>query len=263
MLATHCALLLSACSGHDLPDARIAFYQGNYGLAKEEIGSDEIDGVDSVLVLMERGTIYQTEGEYEKSSMDYIRAGDILKELQTYSLSEGASSWVVNDTLYSFEGAPFEQTMLHSFTALNHLAMGNWEDGGVEARRIIYSLRPEERGEDYPDDAFSRYLAAFILEMTGDRANAEVQYQLADELLPELSIDNRGGIGYRSPAINAAGESGAGLHKEAVSEYELVCFFLLGRSPTMRELRGQYSHSFFPLRFRFIRGTVTLEMQGY
>lgn len=254
MLATHCALLLSACSGHDLPDARIAFYQGNYGLAKEEIGSDEIDGVDSVLVLMERGTIYQTEGEYEKSSMDYIRAGDILKELQTYSLSEGASSWVVNDTLYSFEGAPFEQTMLHSFTALNHLAMGNWEDGGVEARRIIYSLRPEERGEDYPDDAFSRYLAAFILEMTGDRANAEVQYQLADELLPELSIDNRGGIGYRSPAINAAGESGAGLHKEAVSEYELVCFFLLGRSPTMRELRGQYSHSFFPPQIQIYTG---------
>jgi len=233
-------LLLTSCANHDLPEARSAFYQGNYELAKAEIGAEILAGKDAVLVLMERGTVYQAEGEYEKSAMDFIRANDILALLETYSVSEGVESWVVNDTLYSFEGAPFEQTILHSMTALNHLASNNLQDGGVEARRIIHSLRLEERGEDYPDDAFSRYLAAFILEMTGDLPNAEAQYIVADELLPDYSIDKRGRIGGDPEQFSDT----------SVTERELVCFFLLGRSPSMRELRGESSHSFFPPRIQ-------------
>ena len=228
--------LLSSCSSYDLPDARNAFYQGNYQQAEEEIGTDVVDGKDSVLVLMERGTIYQAEGEYEKSSMDFIRAYDTLDVLQTYSVSEGAGSWVINDTVYSFEGSPYEQTLLHSMTAMNHLAMGNWEDGGVEARRIIFSLTEEERGEEYPDDAFSRYLAAFILEMTGDGPNARSQYKMANELLPDLHIDEKGQISSEESASSTA----------SVQGQELVVFFLIGHSPTMREIRGQFKDSFHP-----------------
>jgi len=233
-----------SCSTHDLPEARSAFYQGNYTQAKTEIGTEAVDGKDSILVLMERGTIYQAEGEYGKSSMDYIRANDMLAALETYSVSEGAGSWIVNDTVYSYEGAPFEQTMLHSMTALNHLAMDNWEDGGVEARRIIHSLHPDERGEDYPDDAFSRYLAAFILEMTGDRANSEAQYLLVDELLPKLQIDKKGRIGADSEDIIGP----------KIKERELVCFFLLGRSPSMREVRNNYSFNYNPPRIQLYAG---------
>lgn len=234
--------LLTSCSSHNLPEARDAFYQGNYDLAEQEISSEEINGADSVLLLMERGTIYQARGEYEKSSRDYILANDIIEKLETYSLSEGAGSWVANDTVYSFEGAPFEQTLLHSFTALNHLAQGDWDNGGVESRRIIYSLQADERGEKYPDDAFSRYLAAFILEMTGDRTNSEVQYQLGAKLLPELVIDGKGII---RPAENNDNQEDV-----VAAEQELVCFFLLGHSPTMREVRGSYSRHHLPPRIK-------------
>ncbi len=246
LLAGLSVWLLTSCGTHDLPGARGAFYQGNYDLAEEEIGSEGINGGDAVLLLMERGTIYQAGGEYEKSSMDYIRANDILDKLETYSLSEGAGSWIINDTVYSFEGAPFEQTLLHSFTALNHLAQGGWSDGGVEARRIIYSLRPENRGVEYPDDAFSRYLAAFILQMTGDRTNSGVQYQLAGELVPGISIDKHGGVW---PA-----ENNENPREEAATGQELVCFFLLGHSPTMREVRNSQSHFFLPPRIKLYDG---------
>ena len=238
--AVLCVWLLASCSGHHLPEARSAFYRGDYTLAKDRIGTEVDDGKDSVLVLMERGTIYQAEGEYKKSSRDFIRANDTLKLLETYSVSEGAGSWVVNDTVYSFEGAPFEQTMLHSMTALNHLALGNWADGGVEARRILFSLRPDERDEDYPDDAFSRYLAAFILEMTGDRENAEAQYSMADELLPDLHIDRQGRVEQETEKI----------YKKKAGERELVCFFLLGHSPSMREVRREYHNSVYPPNIR-------------
>ena len=243
-----CGCLLASCASHDLPDARSAFYRGNYELAKTEIGTDTVDGKDSILVLMERGTIYQAEGEYEKSSMDYIHAYDMLDALEIYSVSEGAGSWAVNDTVYSFEGAPFEQTMLHSMTALNHLALNNWEHGGVEARRILHSLHPDNRGEDYPDDAFSRYLAAFILEMTGDWSNAEAQYFLVDELLPNHHIDKRGRISVASEDLSAPENS---------DERELVCFFLLGRSPSMRDVRANYSN-FYPPRIQLYAGAKHL-----
>ncbi len=247
-IAAFFVCLLASCASYDLPDARSAFYRGNYELAKTEIGTEAVDGKDSVLVLMERGTIYQAEGEYEKSSKDYIQAYDMLDALETYSVSEGAGSWAVNDTVYSFEGAPFEQTMLHSMTALNHLALNNWEHGAVEARRILHSLHPDNRGEDYPDDAFSRYLAAFILEMTGDRPNAEAQYFLADELLPNLHIDKRGWIG---------ADSGGTSESEPYNGRELVCFFLLGRSPSMRDVRANYSH-YYPPRIQLYAGRTHL-----
>ncbi len=239
-----CVWLLASCASHDLPDARSAFYQGSYQLAEEEIGTEVVDGKDSVLVLMERGTIYQAEGKYEKSSMDFIRAYDILDLLQTYSVSEGAGSWVVNDTIYSFEGSPYEQTLLHSMTAMNHLALNNWEDGGVEARRIIFSLTDEERGEEYPDDAFSRYLAAFILEMTGDGPNARAQYKLVNGLLPELQIDEKGQITQKDSVSTAA----------TVQGQELVVFFLIGHSPTMREIRGEFKDSFYPPQIQVYTG---------
>ncbi len=231
-----CLLVLASCSRHNLPEAREAFYKGEYQHALEKVGTGEIAGKDSVLILMERGTIYQAEGDYEKSSSDFIQANDIITLLETYSVSEGVGSWVANDAVYSFEGDPYEQTLLHSMAALNHLAMDNWADAGVEARRIIHSLRPDERGEEYPDDAFSRYLAAFILEMTGDSSNAAVQYGVANDLLPDIQIDQRGRIG---------GASIAGQTSYTDQQQELVCFILLGHSPTGAEMRGQYGMGFY------------------
>ena len=114
VFAVSCLCLLASCSSRNLPAARHAFYQGQYEQSKEAIGTEAVDGKDSVLILMERGAIYQAEGKYEQSSVDFILAGDILDLLQTYSLSEGAASWVTNDTVYSFEGAPFERTLLNS-----------------------------------------------------------------------------------------------------------------------------------------------------
>jgi len=164
---------------------------------------------DRVLFLMERGAIRQARGDYENSSADFIEAAELAERLQTYSVSKGAASMVANDAVQDFRGAPYERTLLHALTALNHLAVGHWENAAVEARRIIYSLAPEARGE-YPDCAFSRYVAGFGLELIGDSSNAALQYRAAAELRPGVGLDERG--------ARAGGT-------------ELVVFVLLGRGP--------------------------------
>jgi hypothetical protein len=186
-----------------------------------------------VLYLMERGTVRQAEGRYAESSSDFIQAFDALERMTTISVTEDTASLVINDSVQDFRGAPYERTLLHAFTAKNHLAQANWENAAVEARRIINTLTPEAKG-DYPDDAYSRYMAGFCLEMIGDPSNAGLQYRKADETSRTAKIDDRTGrLALKS--VDTSVTNATAYTAEAIDNSpwpnELVCFILAGRSP--------------------------------
>lgn len=263
--------LLSACSTPAIDNARTEFYRGNYTQAETEIDRAQEDQLNEVLWRMERGTIRQAAGKYQDSADDFIRASDLLKDLETYSVSKGAASMVVNDNVQSFIGVPFERAMLHDLTALDHFALGSWENAAVEARRIIKVQDPDVRG-GYPDDAFSRYVAGTGLLMVDDPSNAKLQYGTAAELLSGLSIDPYGFItpvpvtntppDTNTPPVSAGTVTNTaseieGMPPDAVTKAPpqpppppfmppravtnhypatLTCFALLGKSPTGEEL---------------------------
>lgn len=234
--------LLTGCATPALDAARRDFFQGRPQAAAAKLEQAAPPEKDQVLFLMERGTMRQACAQYETSSGDFVAAADRLEQLRTYSLSKGASSLVVNDTVQDFRGAPYERTLLHGMTALNHLALGHWDDGAVEARRIIQSLEPESRGA-YPEDAFSRYMAGFCLEMIDDEANAAVQYRQAATLLSGLAVDERTGRLQPAAATNAPPRrSRAGAESRVPPEWkhELVCFVLIGNSARMDFSRPPY-----------------------
>ncbi|MDD2236820.1 MAG: hypothetical protein PHP44_14080 [Kiritimatiellae bacterium] len=246
--------LLSACSTPAINLARTEFYKGNYAQAETEIDRAETDELNEVLWRMERGTIRQAAGNYQGSSEDYIRSSDLLKDLETYSVSKGAASMVVNDNVQSFIGVPFERAMLHDLTALNHFAVGNWEHAAVEARRIIQVQHADVRGE-YPDDAFSRYVAGTALLMVDDYSNAELQYRTASDLLDGLTI-NAIGVIAPVPITNQAPDEASTTNapppkpafprtRTATNQYPamLTCFALLGKSPSGQELLNGMGHS--------------------
>lgn len=211
-----CVLELCGCGTPSLTAARRSFYRGDLETAQRLLADEKPPPKDRVLFLMERGTIYQSNGAYAESSRDFIEAANRLRELETYSLSQGSASLVVNDTTQDFRGVPFERTFLHTLTALNHLALGHWNHVGVEARRIMESLSDDVRKE-YPDDAFSRYVAGFCLEVMDDSSNAAMQYRRAARLASHLSIDDQ--TGYINIVSNR-------FHRPT---NELVCFVLMGR----------------------------------
>lgn len=207
--------VLAGCATQALNTARREFYQGRFSEANTTL-ERKIPKRDRVLFLMERGTVRLFGGEYESSTRDYIEANDRLAELETYSLSKGGTSLLINDSIQDFRGFPYERTLLHAFTAKDHLALGHWENAAVEARRIIESLSPEKRG-DYPDDAYSRYFAGLALELIGDTSNARLQYEKAAELAPDAGIDPDSGR--------------LGKEKAAKTDAELVVFVLMGKAP--------------------------------
>jgi hypothetical protein len=218
----------SGCASTRLEDARSQYRRGDYPAAAASMAEMTFPKTDRVLYGMERGTIRQAVGDFEGSTRDYLDAYDTLDALAAISVSRDTASMVINDNVQTFRGAPFERTLLHSFTAKNHLLRGDAELAAVEARRIIQSLDPDKIG-DYPADAYSRYLAGFCLGLIGDPSNAALQYRRAAELAPHLTIDDRTG------RIAPAGQSPT----PPGSTHELVVFVLAGRSPTGQELHTQ------------------------
>ena len=212
-------LFLAGCASAPLGSARNHFYAGRLAQAESLTAAIPEDSTDRLLVLMERGMIRQAAGEYETSAADWLKAAEIVEELETRSTTRQAASFIVNDRTVSFRGDPFERTLLRSFLAKNFLVRSMWQDAAVEARNIIEQL---ENLSGYPDDAYSRYVAGFCLEMMRDNSNAALQYRNANSLLDGLTIDPKTG------QIERTRKSGG---------HELICFIAIGRAPTGRQSR--------------------------
>ena len=218
------ALCAAGCATTNIDQARRSFYAGHPHQADVLLNTLDASGLhhkDEVLYLMERGMIRQCAGDYEGSAEDFIRATDRLEELETYSVSKDGTSLIVNDTVQSFKGRPYERSLLHAFAAQSHMAMGHWNDAGVEARRLLQTLDPERRG-DHPDVAYGRYIAGFCLALTDDQSNAEIQFQKAAELAPTSNlVTSTGAFLVTDPKAPTPG---------AEWPNELVCFVAMGRA---------------------------------
>ena len=113
-------------------------------------------------------------------AQDWRRAGELDAKLDTYSISKGASSLVVNDRMLAFRGMPFERTLMYAFLAKDYFADSNWDYAAICARNIIKKL---ENLDGFPDIAYGRYMAGFCLELISDEGNATTQYRAAEKLL--------------------------------------------------------------------------------
>lgn len=234
-----CAVALLAMStgcSTPLAAARAHFYNGQIDRAGQAMEDESrVRSKDRVLFHMERGTVRQASGRYEESARDFITAQEALKSFETYSLSKGAASLVVNDNVQPFLGTPYERALLHAMTAFSHMAMGAWNNVGVEARRLIETLDPARRG-DFPEDALTRYVAGLAFELEDDPSNAAIQYRKAAELAPAGTvIAETGRLGESAPSA-AIGSPPRG---------ELICFILAGQGPSGHSLerRGYLPYS--------------------
>jgi hypothetical protein len=242
------AVFITGCATPAIDSARYDFYRGNLDGAEERLAEATVQEKDRVLYLMERATVLQMQGRYDESSRYYIEAYNQLEDLETYSVSKGGASLVINDGVQDFKGTPYERTMLHVFTAKNHLARGDWENAAVEARRIIQSMTVEAK-DDYPDDAYSRYMAGFCLEMLDDPSNAALQYRKATEASDRIEVNELNGhIRPKTPPVTeeeaeadpanpadspaqAKGPADAPPWPVERWPHELVCFIMVGRAP--------------------------------
>jgi hypothetical protein len=233
------ALLASGCATSALQESRTLFYRGDFTGSAQVLSSAEASTTDLVLVLMERATARQSAADYEGSIHDWARASTLADQLDIFSVSRESASMVVNDNLLAYRGAPYERVLLHAFAAQSYLALGMWQDAAVEGRNII--RRVEDRG-DYPDDPYSRYVAALSLELARDPEGAAFQYAQAARLAKRCSVDPATGrLGPPPPIAASTNEADAPPAVEfppPTPGPEFICLVGFGRGPT-----GGYSAS--------------------
>ena len=215
---------LCGCRSSQLAAARENYYMGRLPQAEGSLLEGDIPKEQFALVMMERGLIRQTRGDYTNSAKDFNQSSAFIEEYMMMSVSRGAASMVINDNVGIFYGDPYERTLMHAINARNYLALSEPFEAAVEARLILRTLQPERKSKDYPDDAYSRYIAGLCFELIGDPSNAAIEYQHASNLCVNAAIDARTGFVYP--------KSTASLIKQPVEtngSMEMVCLVDYGR----------------------------------
>ncbi|MBA4387414.1 MAG: hypothetical protein C0404_05495 [Verrucomicrobia bacterium] len=228
------AMGLTGCAGPRISTARYDFYAGQHERALSHLDPLPDGDTDRLMLLMERGMIKHEKGDHRGSVDDWQSAIATARQLDYYSVSKGGASYVVNDTVMAYRGMPYERVLLHSYSALGYMSLRLWQDAAVEARNIIYRL---EHREEFPDDAYSRYLAAFCLEMVGDEAGANFQYRQASSMLAGLKIDEFTGRIAPAGTNSPYGTAPQTRPIETGEKWpDLTCFIAIGRLPSEHEM---------------------------
>jgi len=187
-----------------------------------------------LLYQLELGMLQRLGNRYEESQQAWtaadagIEAARSAGPLDPAKLIGDAASYVVSDKLRPYQAHDYEQVMLLTYMALNHLAMGDYDrarvaikqthelEAEIAERRSRQLAAVEEEAKKrgarssfkdlngYPiqtidnpavnalrngyQSALSHYLAGFIYEALGEPSLAAPGYRLANELQPDQPL---------------------------------------------------------------------------
>ena len=120
--------------------------------------------------------------DYRRSAKALERAHDMAEDRYTKSLSKGSLSLMTNDLALPYMPGDNERLLIHYYSMLDYLKIGEMEDAVVEARRLSYQLErfDEKRNPmDASTRAMLRYLAGAVFDAAGDENDAGVAYRNA------------------------------------------------------------------------------------
>jgi len=233
------ALGLTGCAAFRSYDAELyrtldQASTGNVDGAIRILESNNLLPDKDLLYYLELGMLQRLGNRYQQSQKSWMAASARVQVSEQTLLSDAvnlvgsASSYVINDKLRPYEGHDYEKVMLLTYIALNHLAMGEYENARVaikqthELEAVIAEQRSKEIAEveedakkrgarisfkelnGYPvetidnpavnalrnsyQSALSHYLAGFIYESLGEPGLAAPGYRLANELQPDTPL---------------------------------------------------------------------------
>ena len=171
--------LLQGCSHYAQKSqgVRNKLQSGRPDLALREFEQQSHDSSDKVLTHLHKGMLKRMTGAYASSNKDFEVAKKEMAELYSTSVTKAIGSAVVNDTVRDYAGDRFEQVLVHSYMALNYIAMGKIDSARVEILQA--DVKMKEWGETPLEDPFVRYLSGIIFEALGEYDQALVSYRKA------------------------------------------------------------------------------------
>ncbi|WP_232787821.1 COG3014 family protein [Paraglaciecola sp. MB-3u-78] len=225
-------LSFSACSSlgfkdlfsdyaEQLKNVRSAQLKGDFKTAAALIVEPKANQNNYTLNLLEKARLHYLANDWTQSRKDFALVSEVLDEDAAKAklrLSRGVAnvaSLVSSDNVIAYQVAPYEQTMLHSYQALNYLFLGQLEGALVEVRRANLvqenALRAHQQDLDtgdsnvdrqsleraYPSmsatigdikngfqNAYTFYLSGLLYEAALQTNDAYIDYKRALEIYP-------------------------------------------------------------------------------
>ena len=240
---------LLGCAGHEsrtatalnaldrgAPDEAIAALNAELGVA-DRADAPALVG-DNALLLLDRGTVLQSVGDWKSSARD-LGAAD--KAIDVLDLSRGASSeigkYLFSDSAGPYKAPAYEKLMVNTINLVNYLALADTTGAKVEARRLaVMQKYVRENEEEQGLLGIGSYLAGFAFEKGGDQDEAlnfyddalhHAQYASLRDPLRALTQGKK-----RSPGIDALiGDAGPLAPVAETDEAELLIVIGFGRVP--------------------------------
>lgn len=195
------AVLLTGCAtrNEQLRSVDALVYMQKFA----EAGS-ELEGIQRgaygaksrALYAMDRGLLSFYAGDIAASRASLQKADDLMEEYRTKSAGEAVGSVLINDTVRTYAGSPYENIFASVMLMLGYLAEDDFDGGFVELRRAQnkisrlqtdYNVRLEayNKSEDarikleqsnvpFADSALVRLLSFWMYRADGDITNMEV-----------------------------------------------------------------------------------------
>jgi hypothetical protein len=204
-----------------LKNARSAQLRGDFKTAAALIVEPKAHQNNYTLNLLEKARLHYLANDWTQSRKDFALVSEVLDENAAKAklrLSRGVAnvaSLVSSDNVIAYQVAPYEQTMLHSYQALNYLFLGQLEGALVEVRRANLvqenALRAHQQDLDkgdsktdrqsldraYPSmsamigdikngfqNAYTFYLSGLFYEAASQTNDAYIDYKRALEIYP-------------------------------------------------------------------------------
>ncbi|PKG98988.1 hypothetical protein CXF95_12710 [Paraglaciecola sp. MB-3u-78] len=204
-----------------LKNVRSAQLKGDFKTAAALIVEPKANQNNYTLNLLEKARLHYLANDWTQSRKDFALVSEVLDEDAAKAklrLSRGVAnvaSLVSSDNVIAYQVAPYEQTMLHSYQALNYLFLGQLEGALVEVRRANLvqenALRAHQQDLDtgdsnvdrqsleraYPSmsatigdikngfqNAYTFYLSGLLYEAALQTNDAYIDYKRALEIYP-------------------------------------------------------------------------------
>jgi tetratricopeptide (TPR) repeat protein len=225
-------LLIGGCAALTLHQSRDEFYTGRQEKAEARMETiSKVRGRNKALFLMERGLIYQANGRYEKSNLDFLEAARQTEKLETISVLAQTGSFFSSDLSLSYSGEPFETVLVHTYSAMNFLKMKKWGNALIECKRALKKLSRSSLPDKQP---FTNYLAGICYEIMGEYDDARIEYEKVRKACPWIP--------FLQHDLKRISDMPKTCHKS-----EFICFIQIGKSPIKHSVE-----TFIPPDKRFV-----------
>ncbi|MBO4508894.1 MAG: hypothetical protein J5747_09680 [Spirochaetaceae bacterium] len=194
-------LFLCSCATADFSNVDATVVRGDYSAARRAIDAQKdslYSDTDKVLYNLDAGLLSHYSGDWNQSNKNFSEAEGLIEEYYSKSISQGVSSYFVNDLVVDYAGEDYEDIYTNFFMALNYIHLGKFEDAMVEIRRFDnkqkllttkYASQMEyaenELGSGYSNvalqfqnSAAARYLSMLLYRANGQPDSAEVDRKL-------------------------------------------------------------------------------------